>query len=99
MSGRGKPPWDGGGRRGAADSGKCRWTENGTSEPVRGPRSIQVPVLQIVPLPDVRDLVCVALGNLEIQEIRCAIPEDWRFLLPLSLAACSECQLQRGLGS
>lgn len=56
-------------------------------------------MLQIVPVPDVRDLVCVALGNLEIQEIRCAIPEDWRFLLPLSLAACSECQLQHGLGS
>ncbi|XP_053527688.1 partner and localizer of BRCA2 isoform X1 [Artibeus jamaicensis] len=30
----------------------------------------EVPVLQIVPMPDVCNLVCVALGNLEIQEIR-----------------------------
>ncbi|XP_036081349.1 partner and localizer of BRCA2 isoform X4 [Rousettus aegyptiacus] len=37
----------------------------------------EVPVLQIVPLPDVRDLVCVALGNLEIQEIRALLcPSD-----------------------
>ncbi|XP_034843932.1 partner and localizer of BRCA2 isoform X1 [Mirounga leonina] len=31
---------------------------------------IEVPVLQIVPVPDVCNLVCVALGNLEIREIR-----------------------------
>ncbi|XP_073744080.1 partner and localizer of BRCA2 isoform X3 [Callorhinus ursinus] len=30
----------------------------------------EVPVLQIVPVPDVCNLVCVALGNLEIREIR-----------------------------
>nr|KAF6294869.1 partner and localizer of BRCA2 [Pipistrellus kuhlii] len=30
----------------------------------------EVPVLQIVPMPDVCNLVCVALGNLEIREIR-----------------------------
>ncbi|KAK2494042.1 hypothetical protein MC885_008057 [Smutsia gigantea] len=30
----------------------------------------EVPVLQIVPVPDVYNLVCVALGNLEIREIR-----------------------------
>ncbi|XP_060642430.2 partner and localizer of BRCA2 isoform X1 [Anolis sagrei] len=30
----------------------------------------KVPVIQIVPLPGVRSLVCVALGNLEIVEIR-----------------------------
>lgn len=37
----------------------------------------EVPVLQIVPVPDVRDLVCVALGNLEIQEIRALLcPSD-----------------------
>ncbi|XP_060028777.1 partner and localizer of BRCA2 isoform X3 [Erinaceus europaeus] len=30
----------------------------------------EVPVLQIVPVPDVSSLVCVALGNLEIREIR-----------------------------
>ncbi|XP_037363311.1 partner and localizer of BRCA2 isoform X2 [Talpa occidentalis] len=30
----------------------------------------EVPVLQIVPVPDVCSLVCVALGNLEIREIR-----------------------------
>uniref|UniRef100_A0A8C9PE29 Partner and localizer of BRCA2 n=1 Tax=Spermophilus dauricus TaxID=99837 RepID=A0A8C9PE29_SPEDA len=30
----------------------------------------EVPVLQIVPVPDVCDLVCVALGSLEIREIR-----------------------------
>ncbi|XP_047390002.1 partner and localizer of BRCA2 isoform X2 [Sciurus carolinensis] len=31
---------------------------------------IEVPVLQIVPVPDVCNLVCVALGSLEIREIR-----------------------------
>ncbi|XP_033073630.1 partner and localizer of BRCA2 isoform X5 [Trachypithecus francoisi] len=31
---------------------------------------LKVPVLQIVPVPDVYNLVCVALGNLEIREIR-----------------------------
>ncbi|XP_035877271.1 partner and localizer of BRCA2 isoform X3 [Phyllostomus discolor] len=31
---------------------------------------LKVPVLQIVPMPDVCNLVCVALGNLEIREIR-----------------------------
>ncbi|XP_036848290.2 partner and localizer of BRCA2 isoform X2 [Manis javanica] len=31
---------------------------------------LKVPVLQIVPVPDVCNLVCVALGNLEIREIR-----------------------------
>ncbi|XP_039696145.1 partner and localizer of BRCA2 isoform X1 [Pteropus medius] len=37
----------------------------------------EVPVLQIVPVPDVCDLVCVALGNLEIQEIRALLcPSD-----------------------
>ncbi|XP_062036844.1 partner and localizer of BRCA2 isoform X5 [Lepus europaeus] len=30
----------------------------------------EVPILQIVPVPDVGNLVCVALGNLEIREIR-----------------------------
>ncbi|XP_042639348.1 partner and localizer of BRCA2 [Orycteropus afer afer] len=30
----------------------------------------EVPVLQIVPVPDICNLVCVALGNLEIREIR-----------------------------
>uniref|UniRef100_A0A8C8URL1 Partner and localizer of BRCA2 n=1 Tax=Peromyscus maniculatus bairdii TaxID=230844 RepID=A0A8C8URL1_PERMB len=30
----------------------------------------EVPVLQIVPVPDVYNLICVALGNLEIREIR-----------------------------
>ncbi|XP_027266074.1 partner and localizer of BRCA2 isoform X15 [Cricetulus griseus] len=30
----------------------------------------KVPVLQIVPVPDVYNLICVALGNLEIREIR-----------------------------
>lgn len=30
----------------------------------------EVPVLQIILVPDVCDLVCVALGNLEIREIR-----------------------------
>ncbi|XP_066239500.1 partner and localizer of BRCA2 isoform X2 [Saccopteryx leptura] len=30
----------------------------------------EVPVLQIVPVPDAYDLVCVALGSLEIREIR-----------------------------
>nr|XP_034366920.1 partner and localizer of BRCA2 isoform X4 [Arvicanthis niloticus] len=30
----------------------------------------EVPVLQIVPVPDVCNLICVALGNLEIREIR-----------------------------
>nr|XP_044987365.1 partner and localizer of BRCA2 isoform X2 [Jaculus jaculus] len=30
----------------------------------------EVPVLQIVPVPDVHNLVCVALGSLEIREIR-----------------------------
>ncbi|XP_008566493.1 PREDICTED: partner and localizer of BRCA2 [Galeopterus variegatus] len=30
----------------------------------------EVPVLQIVPVPDVCNLVCIALGNLEIREIR-----------------------------
>ncbi|XP_021566817.1 partner and localizer of BRCA2 isoform X2 [Carlito syrichta] len=30
----------------------------------------EIPVLQIVPVPDVCNLVCVALGNLEIREIR-----------------------------
>ncbi|XP_029424525.1 partner and localizer of BRCA2 isoform X2 [Nannospalax galili] len=29
----------------------------------------EVPVLQIIPVPDVFDLICVALGNLEIREI------------------------------
>lgn len=67
--------------RDATDFGKRRLTGNETSEYIRGPRFTQVPVLQIVPVPDVCDLVCVALGNLEIQEIRCAIPKDW-FRLP-----------------
>ncbi|XP_062036843.1 partner and localizer of BRCA2 isoform X4 [Lepus europaeus] len=31
---------------------------------------LKVPILQIVPVPDVGNLVCVALGNLEIREIR-----------------------------
>ncbi|XP_058536634.1 partner and localizer of BRCA2 isoform X1 [Ochotona princeps] len=30
----------------------------------------EIPVLQIVPVPDVCNLVCVALGNLEIRELR-----------------------------
>ncbi|XP_051001132.1 partner and localizer of BRCA2 [Acomys russatus] len=30
----------------------------------------EIPVLQIVPVPDVYNLICVALGNLEIREIR-----------------------------
>uniref|UniRef100_A0A8D0H181 Partner and localizer of BRCA2 n=1 Tax=Sphenodon punctatus TaxID=8508 RepID=A0A8D0H181_SPHPU len=30
----------------------------------------EIPVIQIIPLPDVRNLVCVALGDLEIGEIR-----------------------------
>ncbi|XP_038618882.1 partner and localizer of BRCA2 isoform X2 [Tachyglossus aculeatus] len=30
----------------------------------------EIPVIQIVPLPDVCNLVCVALGNLEIREIK-----------------------------
>ncbi|XP_073744082.1 partner and localizer of BRCA2 isoform X4 [Callorhinus ursinus] len=42
--------------------------------PKMGPTTTQdrteVPVLQIVPVPDVCNLVCVALGNLEIREIR-----------------------------
>lgn len=36
----------------------------------------EVPVLQIVPLPDVSSLVCVALGNLEIREIRALLCSD-----------------------
>nr|XP_012635635.1 partner and localizer of BRCA2 isoform X3 [Microcebus murinus] len=38
----------------------------------------EVPVLQIVPVPDVCNLVCVALGNLEIREIRALFcsPDD-----------------------
>ncbi|KAM5329538.1 partner and localizer of BRCA2 isoform 2-T2 [Glossophaga mutica] len=31
---------------------------------------LKLPVLQIIPMPDVCNLVCVALGNLEIREIR-----------------------------
>ncbi|XP_022382355.1 partner and localizer of BRCA2 isoform X5 [Enhydra lutris kenyoni] len=38
----------------------------------------EVPVLQIVPVPDVCNLVCVALGNLEIREIR---SKEKRFLM------------------
>ncbi|XP_012500430.1 PREDICTED: partner and localizer of BRCA2 isoform X1 [Propithecus coquereli] len=38
----------------------------------------EVPVLQIVPVPDVCNLVCVALGNLEIRELRALFcsPDD-----------------------
>ncbi|KAM5227709.1 partner and localizer of BRCA2-like [Ctenodactylus gundi] len=38
----------------------------------------EVPVLQIVPVPDVSNLVCVALGNLEIREVRALFcsPDD-----------------------
>ncbi|XP_028620053.1 partner and localizer of BRCA2 isoform X2 [Grammomys surdaster] len=37
----------------------------------------EVPVLQIVPVPDVYNLVCVALGSLEIREIRALLcPSD-----------------------
>lgn len=43
---------------------------------------IQVPVLQIVPVPDVCNLVCVALGNLEIREIRYVILKG-RFFFPV----------------
>lgn len=55
---------------------------------------IQVPVLQIVPMPDVCNLVCVALGNLEIREIRYVILKGG-FFFPavLSLSACFECEL------
>lgn len=44
---------------------------------------LQVPVLQIVPVPEARDLVCVALGSLEIREVRYVPPSS------PSLPACA----------